>query len=153
MGGDNWVGEHGGREVHRKLVDGMLSELLFARGSDWLELLKFPEKAKEWTDADETVLRKALNKYIKDGVSAEKHECTTLDEMTELRESLGQLETVYGLDFHAAIELLEEAIAEREEPEDRDSGSRWVPSSTASMFQNVVTDEDVRQMFSTLGGS
>jgi hypothetical protein len=146
---NTWFLAHGGREIYRALVDGLLEDLAFARADDWRELLAFPEKALDWTEADDSRLDIALKRYRDEGVYDDIVDCTTLDEIVVLRDSLEQLSTEFGLDFARHLENLDEQIAEREVPDDEYTGGTGVSTSVGAVDLEV-TDEDIRQMFSTL---
>lgn len=151
IGGNAWFLAHGGREMYRKLLNGVLEGLALALADDWIAVLAFQPKALEWNAADESSLSAALTQYQKQGVRDERFDCTTLDEMTQFRESLDQLKEAFGLDFGRAIERLDEDIAEREEEKEPLSGGSWTPNSKTTIVSRlIVTDEDVREMFSTL---
>src|SRR5713101_4293143 len=76
--------------------------LAFAKADDWLDLLAFPAKALDWTEDDEDRLRTALQNYEQDGARDERYDCSTVDELAGLRESLGKLRE-YGLDLEYQI--------------------------------------------------
>ena len=92
-----WLVDHGGREIYRRLLTGVLEALDYARAEDWLDILAFPTKAIEWSDADAEQLQTALRRYKQKGARDERYDCTTVDELTGLRESLSKLCTEYGL--------------------------------------------------------
>ena len=94
-----------------------------------------------------------LKRYRERGVDDDISNCTNLEDMAELRESLDQLAKEFGLDFAYDIERLDEQMAEREDPEDRYSGGAGFSRSVGATDQQVVTDEDIRQMFGTLRGN
>lgn len=146
----DWIVERGGTEIYRNMLNNLLSGLQFARASEWLDMLEFPKKAMDWSDADECALEEALKQYCKEGVSSERMGCSTLDEMTELRDSLDQLSKRYGFNFQYDISRLDEEIAEREEDNDRREGSGLGAGDRARTSSHNVTDEDVRQLFATL---
>ena len=80
----------------------------------------------------------------------DRRDLTSTEEKSDLKDSLAQLGAKVGYDFSYDIQRLEEDIAEsKEEPKSLNEGS-GIPSETLTL-QEVVTDEDVRQMFSTLG--
>jgi hypothetical protein len=153
IGGNEWFLDNGGRGVYRGLLNGVLEELALAGAHDWRRLLSFPEKALEWTEADESSLDVALKRYRELGVSDDISNCTTLDEMVDLKESLEQLGKEFGIDFSRNIERLNGEIAEREDARDRYSEGTGISRNAAAGFQPVMTDEDVRQMFGTLHDS
>jgi len=85
-------------------------------------------------------------------------DCTTLDEMSGLIDSLSILLKKYGLDVGSAIQKLNEEIKERleDDGEDEDLGvyddyQRGQARRIAS--QEMISDDDVSQMFSTLRNS
>ena len=71
--------------------------------------------------------------------------------MRELRDSLARLGDKAGYDFSYEMERLDEDIAEREEKPESLSEGNGIPGSATLTLHEVVTDDDVRQMFSTLG--
>jgi len=150
---NTWYLANGGRDVYRKLLNGLLDGLESARANDWLDLLAFPEKALEWSEADETRLSAGLRQYEQRGIDDERDECTSLDEVTGLRESLDTLSKKYSLDFDYVIDRLDEDIAEREaRPLDLEEGSGFSRNRMTVPHQ-VVTDDEVREMFRTLRDS
>lgn len=145
-----WFLDHGGREVYQRLLKGVLDALDFARADDWLDILAFPSKALEWSDIDEQQLTMGVRQYEQEGARDERYDCTTLDELAGLRESLDKLRKEYSLALDRQINLLDEDIAEREEEsQDLEEGSGygrgWIP-----VKHDLVTDDEVREMFSTL---
>ncbi len=145
-----WFLDHGGRDVYRRLLNGILDGLTFARADDWLDLLAFPAKALEWTEADESRLSAALQHYRQHGIEDERHDCTSLDELTGLRESLGQLNKKFALDFGYVIRRLDDDIAEREDRPQRLEEGSGISRNRATIRDRVVTDDEVREMFRTL---
>lgn len=149
IGENTWFLSHGGREAYRTLVDSMLNELNRATSSDWLAIIEFPNNALDWTEADEEHFRKTLKAYCQSGVDDEISDCTTLDEKSELKGSLEELVKKHGLSLEDAIWKLEEGIAEREEDKDYDDERSFGGGSSITR-EEVMTDDDVSQMFSTL---
>lgn len=147
---NRWFLDHGGREVYQRLSQGVLDALAFARADDWLDLLAFPAKALEWSDADENQLAMALRLYEQNGARDERYDCTTVGELTGLRESLDKLRNEYGLNLKYQIDLLDEDIAEREEgSRNLEEGSGYWRDRTP-VRHDLVTDDEVREMFRTL---
>lgn len=147
---NRWFLDHGGRKVYQRLLKGVLDALAFARADDWLDLLAFPAKAFEWSDADENQLAMALRLYEHKGARDERYDCTTVDELMGLRESLDKLRNEYGLDLKYQIERLDEDIAEREEgSRNLEEGSGYSRDRTP-VRHDLVTDDEVREMFRTL---
>jgi hypothetical protein len=147
---NRWFLDHGGREVYQRFLKGVLDELAFARADDWLDLLAFPAKAFEWSDADENQLKMALRQYEQNGARNERYDYTTVDELTAFRDSLDKLRNEYGLDLEYQIERLDEDIAEREERSPNlEKGSGYGRDRTP-VRQDLITDDEVREMFRTL---
>lgn len=147
---NRWFLDHGGREVYQRLLKGVLEALHFARANDWLDILEFPSKALEWSGIDEHQLTIGVQQYVQEGAREERYDCTTLDELVELRESLDKLHKEYGLALERQIKLLDGDIAEREEEtRDTEEGSGYGRSGVP-IRHDVVTDDEVREMFSTL---
>jgi hypothetical protein len=86
-----------------------------------------------------------LKRYRERGVDDDISNCTNLEDMAELRESLDQLAKEFGLDFAYDIERLDEQMAEGEDPEDRYNGGTGFSRSVGATDQQVVTGEDIRQ--------
>lgn len=146
---NHWFLNHGGREVYQKLLTGVLDGLAFAKADDWLDLLAFRAKALGWDDVGKNRLAMELRCYEENGVSDERYDCSTVDELTGLRESLYKLCNEYGLDLNYQIELLDDEIAEREEgSRNLEKGSGYLPDRTP--VHDLVTDDEVREMFRTL---
>jgi len=146
----SWLLDHGGREIYRSLLDGILDQLSIARANDWLQMLQFPYEALEWTEADEPRVSEPLKQYLADGVDYERLDCTTLDEMSDLRETLDNLSKDFGLDFADDIRNLDEAIDEIDESRDEDNERSGYSGRAASTHTKMISDDDVAQMFSTL---
>jgi hypothetical protein len=136
-----------GLEMCRRVLAAMLDHLQFANASEWLELLTLPAQTPAWTAEDQSQLGQAFKEYCESGVSEERRECSTEDEMITLIESLTELGKKTTQNFSYHISLLSESIAEREERASAPSERVSFPSSSPVAS---VTDEDVRQMFSTL---
>jgi hypothetical protein len=147
---NRWFLDHGGREIYQSLLKEVLDALAFARADDWLDLLAFPAKALKWSDADENQLKMALRQYEQNGARDERYDYTTVDELMAFRNSLDKLRNEYGLDLKHQIELLDEDIAEREEgsPNLKEGSGYWQDRTPAR--HDVVTDDEVREMFRTL---
>ncbi len=152
IGENTWFLSHGGREAYRTLVDSLMNELNRATASDWLAMIEFPNNALDWTEADEDHFSKTLKAYCESGVDDEISDCTTLDEKSELKDSLEELVKKYGLGLESAICKLEDEIAEREEAMDYDH-ERSFGGGRPITHQEVMSDDDVSQMFSTLRDS
>jgi hypothetical protein len=125
-----WLLAHGGREIYRGLLNGLLGGLIFACAEDWRDLLAFPEKALDWTEADGSHLDIALQRYRDRGIYDEIGECTTLDQIVALRKSLDQLVKEFGIDFAGDIDTLEEQIADRQESDDRNIARSGISESS-----------------------
>ena len=146
-----WVLGHGGKEVYRRLLDGMLEHVRFASAADWIELLALPDEALHWTAGDKSSLASEFKSYCDDGVGDDRRNCTTVDEMNGLIESLTELGQKTSHDFSYEIDQLSESIAEREEEKPKPAERDDTPSGTSFAAPAVVaTADDVREMFSTL---
>jgi hypothetical protein len=147
---NRWFLHHGGRGVYQGLLKGVFESLHSARADDWLEILAFPSRALEWSEIEQQQLAIGVQQYVQEGVSDERYDCTTLDELEELRESLNKLQEEYGLPLDRPIALLDEDIAEREEEsQDPEEGSGY-GRGEIPVRHDVVTDDEVRDLFSTL---
>jgi hypothetical protein len=146
-----WLLERGGRAYYRKVLDGLLEYARYASAEDWLELLALPDEALDWTASDQSNLVSEFDGYRESGVADDRHNCSTVDEMNNLIGSLSALGERTGIDFSYDIQLLSEDVAEREEERPALTGGDHVPSGPLpQVSEPVVTDDDVRQMFSTL---
>jgi hypothetical protein len=147
---NGWFLDHGGSEMYRRLQNELLDGLAFARADDWLDLLAFPTKALEWTENDETRLKTALSHYEEDGARDERYDCSTVDELAGLRQSLSKLCVEYGLDLAYEIDRLDEDISERSEgsPDSEEGSGYWRGQTPVRL--DITTDDDVREMFRTL---
>jgi hypothetical protein len=145
-----WFLSRGGREMYRSLLNGMLEQVVFASAYEWLEILAFPDGALDWTDEDEQSVSSALKRYREDGIDQERSECTTLDELMGLRESLDELSKKYGLDFASTIRSLDEDIAERDDSREYEGEEYSYRGGSGGTYQEAVSDEDVAEMFNTL---
>jgi hypothetical protein len=156
---NTWFFSHGGgRALYRTLLDSLMNELRYARADDWAGLIEFKKTAVDLTQTEENYFTDALGLYCSSGVKDEISDCTTLDEMSGLIDSLSILLKKYGLDVGSAIQKLNEEIKERleDDGEDEDLGvyddyQRGQARRIAS--QEMISDDDVSQMFSTLRNS
>lgn len=151
MNGKDWYLSNGGTAVYRVVLDALLAQLAFAGAYDWLTLLKFPDSALEWLETDEVKLNEALDHYWREGVREDFDNCSDSDELNELRTSLSELTQQYGLDFARMLSSIDEAIAERNEREPGYEGGGSSGSPPGERAE-VVTEDEVREMFSTLRG-
>ena len=153
--GDNiWFLAHGGREVHRTLVDSLMNEFDSATAEDWLAMIEFPDNALDWTEADEKRFREALNSYCVSGVHEDISNNTTVDDLLELRDFLGGLVNEHGLNLESALDSVEGKLADIDKTREADNetsfgGGRKIVSEEV-MSEEVMSDEDVAEMFSTL---
>jgi conflict system STAND superfamily ATPase len=151
IAGSTWFLAHGGRETYRRLLDGVLERVSYAHAQDWRRLLAFPEKALDWNEADRSRLDAGLKRYRERGVEDDIDGCATLEDFAELKDSLEKLTNEFGLDFARDIGRLDEEMAERGDPDDdRDTEGTGISRSAEITDEWIVTDEDVREMFSTL---
>lgn len=148
---NTWVIANGGRGSYCQLVQTLLGHLTFATASDWIELVKLPRVALDWTVDQQDILDKELKEYCLNGVQDDRYNRNDADEMNELRDSLSSLGEKIGYNFSYHIQRLEEDIAEKEEPEPLSEGEGISRSATVAR-EETFTDDDARQMFSTLVG-
>jgi hypothetical protein len=147
----SWYVSMGGKTAYRIVLDGLLTHLETAGAHDWLALLQFPDCALEWLDADEAQLSEALTRYRNQGVRDDFDNCSGIDDLNDLRSSLSDLTQQHGLDFSRAISWIDEEIIERDEREPEYEGGGHSGRSALDHAE-VVTEEDVREMFRTLRG-
>jgi hypothetical protein len=137
-----------------------MNQLRLARADDWLTMIEFQTTALNWTRTDEDRFTEMLGIYCSSGVQDEISDCTTLDEMSGLNDSLNTLLKTYGLDVGSAIRKLDEEIRERlgdddedEAPEAYDYYNRGSPGGRGIVSPEVISDDAVSQMFNTLRNS
>jgi hypothetical protein len=147
---ETWFFSNGGEAIYLKLIDNMMNELYCASADDYIALIEFHRKAVGWTPADDARLDKALVHYGGSGVSDDRRNCSSVSELSELRESLDRLHSEFGINLRYEIEQLDEEIAEREERDTgfRTGGSGGISSSRPS--GPAMSDDEVREMFHTL---
>lgn len=149
IGESVWFCENGGREIYRKMLDGLLGHLDQAEASDWMVLLDFPSGALDWDSSDEKSLRDGIENYQSQGVFDEKRSCAGVDSLIELRDALTEISDEHDVDFYQIINSLDEEIAERQEPDpEYERGS--YSDRTVSESSETLTEDDVREMFRTL---
>ena len=151
MNGKDWYLRNGGQAIYRVILDVVLTRLALADADDWLTLLKFPDSAVEWLATDGSKLSEALDHYRREGVREDFDNCSDLNDLNELRNSLNELTQQYGLDFARMLSSIDDAVAERDEgePEYEDGGASGSPPGERD---EVMTEDEVREMFSTLRG-
>ncbi|MDE2253403.1 MAG: restriction endonuclease [Betaproteobacteria bacterium] len=151
MNGKDWYLSNGGQAIYRVILDVVLTRLALADANDWLTLLNFPDSAVEWLETDGSKLSEALDHYRREGVREAFDNCSDPNDLNELRNSLNELTQRYGLDFARILSSIDQAIAERDErePEYESGGSSGSPLGERA---EVVTEDEVREMFSTLRG-
>lgn len=149
MSQNSWFLAHGGQPVYDGLKKWMLDELEYARAFEWTELLTLSQKVAGWTQGDDARLDAAMLHYSQKGVDDERHDYSTLDELSGLKESLEELEKKYGFDFKSSISSIEDDIAEREQ-RSYDDDDRPRSYGGSNVKPDFTTDEDVIQMFDTL---
>jgi hypothetical protein len=146
---NEWSLAHGGRDMYRRLLDGVLQNIRLARATDWVAILPFVQTSPFWTDADKATVRDAFSEYRDEGITDERYDCTTLQEIEGLVDDLTSLQK-FGVDFSQAIDRLNQDISEREDGrEEPDEGIGISPSAT-TVHRRETTDEEIRDMFSIL---
>jgi len=126
-----------------------MNELNRATADDWSAIIEFPSTALDWTETDEHHFRKMLDSYCELGVDDEISGCTTLNQLSELKDSLEKLMNKHGLGFEDAIQRLDEEIAGREDAKDEDE-DHFFGGSREIVRHEVMSDDEVSEMFSTL---
>ena len=152
IGENAWFITHGGREAYRNLVDSLMNQLDYATADDWLSMIKFPDNALDWTKADEKRFRKALNSYCASGVDDEISDSMMFDDrdrLSTLRDSLDELVNKHGLNLEYALDRVEEKLAELDETREPDD-ERSFGDGRSIRHEEVMSDEDVAEMFNTL---
>lgn len=142
-----WVLQDGGIRIYRAVLSGLLENLEFAHGTEWGEILAFPETALDWTDADQARLTSAFWQYQTSGVDDDIGNCSSADEAGELRSALEELQTKLGVDFTDEIGQLDEQCYD---PSDDYRDSSWSSGAVGAAQREYVSDSDIQQMFRTL---
>lgn len=150
MKNKDWYLRNGGMAVYRTVLDGLLTYLVVAGAHDWLTLLKFPDSALEWLESDEARLSEAVDHYRREGVREDFDNCSDTDDLNELRTSLSELTQQYGLDFARMLSSIDDAMAERNEREPEYEGGGFPGGHRQAERAEVVTEDEVREMFRTL---
>jgi hypothetical protein len=147
-----WLLEHGAQALYRRILDGMLEHARFASAADWVELLNLPTEVPGWSADDESNLSAEFENYCDDGIRDDRYNCSTVEDMNSLIDSLTELGQKTGKDFSYSIGLLDESIEEREEskPEAGEDTLVRFGWPINPFLSPVGTDDDVRQMFDTL---
>jgi hypothetical protein len=89
---------------------GFPRNLEFAHGTEWSKILAFTETALEWTEADESRLTAAFTQYQTSGVDDDISECSSPEDVTELRDVLEEMQTKFGVDFVRKVRQLDEDL-------------------------------------------
>ncbi len=146
-----WVWIQGGRSIYREVIDRLLDHINSAGAQDWIALLEFSDNAPEWTEANEKQRSAGLEYYRRHGVDYDRDGCSDVSDLEELRGSLNELHERFGVDFGQTIASIESDIAEREESarDDDVEGGGFSRGSDPSPA-DIVTEDDVREMFKTL---
>jgi hypothetical protein len=79
----NWVQQNGGIRIYRALLSRFLENLDFVHGTEWREILDFPNTALEWTEVDDGRLTAAFNQYRMSGVDDDISNCSSADQAAE----------------------------------------------------------------------
>ena len=148
-----WFMKNGGEAISRSILSGLLAHVSEARANDWGFLLELPELAVDWTQADEDLLSVGLDDYRRTGIDDERDNCNDVSDLNNLKDSLKKLEDKYSLGFARAIAAIDRQIEENEERDHEDEGTGGGFSRRAGPLQGeLMTDEEVRDMFRTLRG-
>ncbi|WP_416739235.1 restriction endonuclease [Pseudomonas sp. NFX71] len=147
----NWYWGKGGNSVYRIVLDGLLNHLDEASAWEWATILEFKKMASEWSNLDESRLLIGLEIYRLQGFDSDRENCSSVDELEDLRSALIELKESYGVDLEVSIEAIESDIAEREKDAPFDDGEGGgFARRTDPLPSNYVTESDVREMFKTL---
>lgn len=147
---NSWFLEHGGRVAHRQIIDGVLSNLTFARATDWIELVKLPTSAIDWSATDQIKLDTALADYENRVVLDEERDCADLDELIHFKSSLEILTASRPAVFANIIYRVDESIAVRESEREGLREDKGYSSSMKAAVEASLSDEELQDMFATL---
>jgi hypothetical protein len=151
-----WFLENSGRTLHQQMLDGMLDHLIFASADDWVALLALPQAALDWGPSRDERLASSFSKYQEDGAADERRDCTTLDELEALHQSLIELQRRYGANLARHIERVGEDMADRQEESESEESDLIADTAhlpvtpTIPRTDRPMTDDDVRELFRTL---
>ncbi len=149
IGDSSWVMHHV-PNLYRKLLDELLGHLSFARANDWIEILGMSEQTTEWTEAETRKVKTEFDEYLRRGAFHERSDCSTLDEMDGLIDSLKELGRRFGADFSYDIDRLKEDMAEHEESREPLQEGAGPPERPRGVALDSVDDDTVKQMFRAL---
>jgi len=144
-----WVFARGGHDMYVSLLGSVLKWLKFAQADDWLNILPFSNRMLLPGGSEEEGISSALRWYCSHGADEEREQCTTIDELYDLKESLGTLSGEFGLDLSRATRSLDDYIDERDQRYDDDDRNGYNGPATRPQ-QEFVSDEDIAQMFGSL---
>lgn len=149
-----WFMANGGAGLNALFVQHLITHLEQANAGDWVELDRLPQIAMQWDTQCQAILDHAFQTYCDEGFDDERADCSDSDDMSALKTSLEELSAKRGHNFSQQIKSLEEDIAEYEEENHSESMSEGesYPSSVQATEYERFTDEDAKQMFSTLCG-
>jgi hypothetical protein len=120
-----------------------------ARASDWLRLLNEIEKGLLFGDVVSAEVDARLNAYAAEGVTDERLDCSNVDDMEWLLETLTKLQKQHGCNFAYQLERLSESIAEQSDNPPNGISSPSYPASDRSE-EAPISDTDIRGMFRSL---
>jgi len=151
----SWFLAHGGDVMYRRLLDGLLNNLTFATAQDWVYLMDLPARALGWNDHDEHRLTAGLDEFYANGIEGERENYSNSEELSSFRSSLLKLSTKTTIDLSSTLLALKSDIAEAEEEEASESnsineGSNEDRISVQLVRDEIISDDDIRQMFLTL---
>lgn len=144
-----WIELNGGWQMLGPIVDRLVAMLPEARSSDWLRLLDEIEKGLVFGDATSAQIDAQLNAYATERVTDERFDCSSVDDLEWLLETLTKLQEQHGCDFAYQLERLSESIAEQAENSPNESSSPSYPSSRRGE-PAPISDVDIRGMFRSL---
>ena len=149
LDGAPWVQQHNGSELRRKLLDGILNDMLTASAHTWEALLRYKKQCVMWTINDEAAVDKALKEFQTKGIFYEIQGCDSVDQLEGLSTSLTDIETEFGIKFADAISQIEDDISERGGSADaNDSGG--IKPEIQKVTKDLTTDAEIRHMFRSL---
>jgi hypothetical protein len=144
-----WLKLNGGWQLIEPIVERLLAILPEARASDWLRLLNEIEKGLLFGDLVSAEVDARLNAYAAEGVTDERLDCSNVDDMEWLLETLTKLQEQHGCNFAYQLERLSESIAEQSDNPPNEISSPSYPASDRNE-QAPISDTDIRGMFRSL---
>jgi Restriction endonuclease len=143
----DWVMQHSGAAIRRRILDAMLADLHFANYYAWKAVLEYRRTSSMLSSDDMRSFSEALTEYRRRGVVEELAECESSTELQGLREGLVELQKENRISFKQTIKRIDREIAKRDEPQEDEDPYQ---SPKPSLRRDPPNEDEVRRLFSTL---